>query len=210
MRLILVGPPGAGKGTQATRLSESLTIPHISTGDMLRAARKAGTELGKKAAAFMDSGGLVPDELVIDMLIERISADDCGKGFLLDGFPRTAPQAEALDAALAKAGVKLDGVVLIRVTDRLVVKRISGRISCSKTGRPYHKEFNPPPSDIEVTQRNDDTPEAIKTRLLKYHAETAPIIPYYHEKGLLREVDGHATPDEVYTRVVEVIGAQVG
>ena len=207
MRRIRVGPPGAGKGTQAARLIESYSIPHISTGDMLRAAKKAGTEMGKKAAEYMDAGNLVPDEVVIGLVIDRIAEDDCTSGFMLDGFPRTQPQASALNDELDKAGVKLDVVLFIEVPDELIVERITGRRSDPATGAIYHLKFNPPPSDIadRVTQRKDDTEEACIARLKKYHSETAPIIPFYEAKGLIRRVDGNASPDEVSARISKAL-----
>lgn len=207
MRMILVGPPGAGKGTQAARLVTTYNIPHISTGDMLRAAVKAGTELGKQADGYMKSGALVPDELVIAMAIERIGQDDCQAGFMLDGFPRTHAQAAALDQALTDAGVALDSVVLIKVPDELIVERITGRRSDPETGAIYHMTFNPPPAAIadRVKQRKDDTREACEARLAKYHGETAPIIPFYRNKGLLKEIDGVGSPDEVTERLKTVL-----
>lgn len=207
MRMILVGPPGAGKGTQAAILVNKYEIPHISTGDMLRAAVKEGTELGTRADGFMKAGALVPDDLVIAMVIERIAKDDCQKGFMLDGFPRTRPQAEALDEALTEAGVTLDVVVQIEVPDELIVARITGRRSDPETGAIYHLEFRPPPDDVKdrLVQRKDDTEEACKARLAKYHSETAPIIPFYRDKGLLEEVDGVGSPDEVTGRVAAVL-----
>lgn len=207
MRMILVGPPGAGKGTQAAKLIDQYNIPHISTGDMLRAAVKAGTELGKQADGFMKSGALVPDELVIAMAIERIGQDDCKIGFMLDGFPRTHAQAEALDRALLAAGVALDAVVLIKTPDELIVTRITGRRSDPETGAIYHLTFNPPPADVaeRVVQRKDDTEEACQARLQKYHSETAPIIPFYRDKGLLKEVDGVGTPDQVTERITRAL-----
>ncbi len=207
MRLILVGPPGAGKGTQAKRLTTSLNVPHVSSGDMLREARAEGTELGKKAGALMDKGELVPDDLVISMVIERIGKEDCNKGFMLDGFPRTRPQAEALDVALSAAKVQLNAVVLIEAADEVIERRITGRRTDPKSGRIYHVEFDPPPEGIEVTQRSDDTAEAVKARLQKYHRDTAPIIPYYEDKGLLKRVDGLKTPDEVTASMLSVLGA---
>jgi adenylate kinase len=206
-RLILVGPPGAGKGTQAKRLIDHLRIPHISTGDMLREARAKGTELGKKAGELMDKGELVPDEVVIQMVVERIAEPDAQTGFMLDGFPRTRPQAEALDEALEKANVQLDGVILIDVDDSVIEKRITGRRSDPKTGAIYHVESNPPPAGVEVVQRADDTAEAVQKRLEKYHRDTAPIIPYYEDKGLLQKVDGLASPDEVTQRMLTALGA---
>lgn len=207
MRMILVGPPGAGKGTQAARLLASYQIPHISTGDMLRAAVKEGTAMGKQADEYMKGGNLVPDEVVIGMVIERIAKSDCEKGFMLDGFPRTQAQAAALDAELTKASVKLDVVLFIEVPDELIVERITGRRSDPDTGTIYHLTFNPPPADVadRVVQRKDDTEVACIARLEKYHSETAPIIPFYEEKGLIRRVDGNAAPDEVTARIKAVL-----
>lgn len=203
MRMILVGPPGAGKGTQAARLVGTYSIPHISTGDMLRAAVKAGTELGKQADDFMSKGQLVPDEVVIGMVIERIGEDDCAEGFMLDGFPRTRPQAEALAKALDDASISLDAVVLIEVDDALIEDRIVKRRSDPETGEIYHLDFRPPPPEIadRVVQRKDDTAEACQKRLAKYHSETAPIVPFYEAAGLLKRVDGVGTPDEVELRI---------
>ena len=207
MRLILVGPPGAGKGTQAKRLVDRLNVPHISTGDMLRAAVKAGTALGKQAEAIMKAGQLVPDELVIDMVKERIAQPDAAKGFMLDGFPRTRPQAEALDTALAAAGVKLDAVVLIDVADEIIEKRVTGRRSNPETGDIYHVDYNPPPEGVQVVQRADDRADAVRERLAKYHRDTAPIIPFYEDKGMLKRIDGLASPNEVTERLLNAIGA---
>ena len=208
MRMILVGPPGAGKGTQAVHLVERFKISHISTGDMLRAAVSEGTALGKQADGYMKAGGLVPDDLVIAMVIERIGKPDCAKGFMLDGFPRTRPQAEALDVELRKAGVALDVVLQIEVPDDLIVERITGRRLDPDTGDIYHIKFKPPPADIagRVTQRKDDTEEACRARLEKYHSETAPIIPFYEAQGTLKRVDGNAAPDEVSRRIEQVLG----
>ena len=208
MRMILVGPPGAGKGTQAVHLVERFKISHISTGDMLRAAVNEGTELGKQADGYMKAGGLVPDELVIALVIERIGKPDCAKGFMLDGFPRTRPQAEALDVELHKAGVALDVVLQIEVPDNLIVERITGRRLDPDTGDIYHMKFKPPAADIagRVMQRKDDTEEACRARLEKYHSETAPIIPFYEAQGRLKRVDGNAAPDEVSQRIRQVLG----
>ena len=208
MRMILVGPPGAGKGTQAVHLVERFKISHISTGDMLRAAVSEGTELGKQADGYMKAGGLVPDDLVIAMVIERIGKPDCAKGFMLDGFPRTRPQAEALDVELQKAGVALDVVLQIEVPDDLIVERITGRRLDPDTGDIYHVKFKPPPANIagRVIQRKDDTEEACRARLEKYHSETAPIIPFYEAQGTLKRVDGNAAPDEVSRRIEQVLG----
>jgi adenylate kinase len=207
MRMILVGPPGAGKGTQAARLVEHFHIPHISTGDMLRAAVKEGTELGKKADGFMKAGQLVPDDVVIGMVIERIAKADCKDGFMLDGFPRTQPQAAALDAEMRRVGIALDKVLLIEVPDELILDRITGRRTDPETGTIYHMTFNPPPTAVlgRVVQRKDDTAEACTARLEKYHSETAPIVPFYQDAGLLARVDGNAAPDEVTARILAAL-----
>lgn len=206
MRLILVGPPGAGKGTQAKRLVEKLGVPHISTGDMLREARAAGTELGKKAGELMDQGLLVPDDVVIGLVEERIAKPDAERGFMLDGFPRTRPQAEALDIALERSGNQLDAVVQIDVADEVIETRITGRRSCKATGKIFHVEFDPPPPGVEVVQRSDDTAEAVRARLEKYHRDTAPIIPFYEERKLLRKVNGLQAPDQVTAEILSVLG----
>jgi|SRR6188508_239288 adenylate kinase len=205
--MILIGPPGAGKGTQAQRLVEQFSIPHISSGDMLRAAVAEGTELGRQADGFMKAGGLVPDDVVIGMVIERIGKPDAAAGFMLDGFPRTRPQAEALDAALAEASVALDRVLLIEVPDGLIVERIVGRRSDPQTGAIYHLKFNPPPPEIagRLVQRKDDTEEACRARLDKYHSETAPIVPFYEAKGVLVRVNGDGPPDQVTRRIVDAL-----
>ena len=207
MRLILIGPPGAGKGTQAEYLVERFQIPHISSGDMLRSAVAAGTDLGKQADGFMKAGQLVPDELVIAMIIERTAQPDCAKGFILDGFPRTRLQAEALAVDLAKAGVTLDAVVLIEVPDSRIVERVTGRRMDPETGDIYHVQFKPPPSDIapRVVQRKDDTEEACTARLEKYHAETAPIVPFYRHQGLLKRINGDTTPEAVTARIAAIL-----
>ena len=203
MRMILVGPPGAGKGTQAARLVDTYGIPHISSGDMLRAAVKAGTAMGVEADRYMKAGQLVPDEVVIGMILERIAAPDCARGFMLDGFPRTIPQAEALDAAMTRAGVAIDVVLLFEVPDALIVERGVGRRNDPITGRIYHIKFDPPPAEVSdrLVHRKDDHEEAINQRLRYYHDWTAPIMPFYEGKGLLRRVDGVGTPDEVSARV---------
>ena len=207
MRMILIGPPGAGKGTQAARLVDSLGILHLSTGDMLRAAVAEGTDLGKQADGFMKSGQLVPDELVIAMVVERIGKADCAEGFMLDGFPRTRAQAEALGSALTEAGAALDLVLVIEVPDELIVGRITGRRMDPETGEIYHVEFRPPPAEVagRVVQRKDDTEEAVKARLEKYHSETAPVIPFYDGQGLVRRVPGEGTPDEVAAAIAAVL-----
>ncbi len=208
MRLILVGPPGAGKGTQAAELISRLQIQHLSTGDMLRAAVSQGTELGKQADGHMRSGGLVPDDLVIPIVIERIQQPDCQNGFILDGFHRTRPQAEALDTALQAAGVQLDAVLLIEVPDELIVERITGRRMDPVTKVIYHLKFNPPPAEVadRLEHRKDDTEQACRARLGKYHSETAPIIPFYESRGLLRRIDGVGTPQAITARAFEALG----
>lgn len=207
MRMIFIGPPGAGKGTQAARLVDSHGIAHISTGDMLRAAVKAGTDLGKEAQRYMSAGQLVPDSVIIGLVNERIQEPDCAKGFLLDGFPRTLPQAEALDVALDGAGVELDHVLVLEVADDLIVNRITGRRTDPVTGEIYHLEFKPPPADIvdRLVHRKDDTEEACRARLASYHRQTAPIIPFYEAKGLVRRVDGVGSLEEVSARITQAL-----
>jgi adenylate kinase len=207
MRMILVGPPGAGKGTQAARLVDKFRIPHISSGDMLRAAVKEGTELGQEADRYMKLGSLVPDEVVIGMIIERIGKPDCAEGFMLDGFPRTLPQAQALDAALAKAGVALDAVAVIEVPDQLLEERACGRRTDPETGKIYHLKYTPPPAEIasRLVHRKDDTVEAVTTRVQKYHSETVPIIPFYEGKGILKRIDGVGDPDQITQRLVAAL-----
>ena len=207
MRMIFIGPPGAGKGTQAARLVDRYAIPHISTGDMFRAAVKAGTPLGKKASEYMSAGKLVPDEVTIGLVRERIAHDDAREGFLLDGFPRTVPQAEALREALSADGVTLDAVLLLEVPDQLIVDRITGRRSDPETGAIYHLVFSPPPAEVvdRLVHRKDDTEEACRSRLEAYHAQTAPLVPFYDAEGLLARVDGVGKPDEVTERIVSAL-----
>ncbi|HWU88130.1 MAG TPA: adenylate kinase [Kofleriaceae bacterium] len=209
MRMILVGPPGAGKGTQAGRLVDTYRIPHISSGDMLRAAVKEGTQLGQEADRYMKTGKLVPDEVVIGMILERIAKPDCAQGFMLDGFPRTRPQAEALDRAMREARVELDAVVLIEVPDALLEERAVGRRSDPETGAIYHLKYNPPPPEIvgRLVHRKDDTVEAVTMRVQKYHSETAPIIPFYLAKGILKRVDGVGDPDAITQRISAVLAS---
>jgi len=204
-----VGPPGAGKGTQAARLVDKLKIPHISSGDMLRAAVKEGTELGVAADRFMKAGELVPDEVVIGMILERIAKPDAATGFMLDGFPRTVPQAEALDQAMVDAGFAIDRVLLIEVPDTLIVERGVGRRNDPVTGRIYHIKFDPPPEEIaaSLVHRKDDTEEAITKRLAYYHDWTEATLRYYEAKGLLRKVDGVGTPDEVAARITSALAS---
>lgn len=208
-RLMMLGPPGAGKGTQAKRLAARLDIPHVSTGDMLRAARRKGTEMGEKAAEYMDAGKLVPDEVVIGIVRDRLDEDDAERGFILDGFPRTRPQAEAL----ADMGVELDAVINIDVADDEVVSRLGGRLSCPSCGAVYHEEANPPSEDDVcdncghqgLVKREDDQPEAIRERLEEYHQKTAPLIEFYDGRGVLENVDGVGSPDEVTDRIADRI-----
>lgn len=208
MRIIFIGPPGAGKGTQAARLVERFGIPHVSTGDMLRAAVKAGTEMGRVAEGYMTAGKLLPDDVVVGLVRERLQAPDAAAGVLLDGFPRTVPQAEALDAMLKGEGIALDAVVLLEVPDDLIVSRIVGRREDPVTKAIYHLEFSPPPADVvdRLVHRKDDTEEAVRTRLGAYHAQTAPIIPFYEAKGLVRRVDGTGTMDAVTARCFAALG----
>lgn len=208
MRMILVGPPGAGKGTQAARLVDKYRFTHISSGDMLRAAVKEGTQLGLDADRYMKAGQLVPDDVVIGMILERIGKPDCATGFMLDGFPRTRPQAEALDAAMANAAVALDAVVLIEVPDQLLEERAVGRRTDPESGTIYHLKYNPPPDDVvaRLVHRKDDTIEAVKYRVEKYHSDTKPILPFYAAKGVLKNVDGVGSPDEITERIIAVLG----
>jgi adenylate kinase len=212
MKLILLGPPGAGKGTQAKRLEESRGLKQLSTGDMLRAAVAAGTPLGLEADRIMKAGKLVPDGIMIDMIADRIDQPDCARGVILDGFPRTVRQAEALDAMLAKRGQGLDAVIEMVVDDAILVDRIAGRYSCAKCGAVYHDQTRQPKlagkCDIcgsqEFKRRPDDNPQTVQARLHEYYQQTAPIVPYYKQKGLLRQVDGMAEVDAV-TRQIEAV-----
>lgn len=208
MRLIFIGPPGAGKGTQCARITDSLGIPHVSTGDMFRAAVKQGTPMGLQAKSYMDAGQLVPDQVVIGMVRERLSAADVASGFLLDGFPRTVPQAEALQATLADIGQDLDAVILLEVPDALIVERIVGRRTDLETGRIYHLVFDPPPAEVEsrLVHRSDDTEDAVRERLGAYHRQTAPLVPFYDAAGALRPVDGVGSVDEVSGRLLAALG----
>jgi len=206
MRLILVGPPASGKGTQSKILVERLGVPQISTGDMLRAARAAGTELGKSADEYMKLGKLVPDEVVIGLVQERLQLPDAQKGFILDGFPRTVPQADALDVLLKSLGVSLNYVVQIDVPRELLVERATLRRTDVRTGQIYHLKYSPPPPDAVLEHRADDHEEKVVTRLNEYDAMTAALLPHYQAKGLLRRVDGTGTPKEVTGRIFAAIG----
>lgn len=209
MNLILLGPPGAGKGTQARRLRHMLGIVQLSTGDMLRALAQSGSALGIKAKEFMDSGRLVSDDLMIDMIAERIEQPDCRKGFILDGFPRTVAQAEALDAMFEPLGRGLDRVIEISVDDDALVERITGRFACARCGAGYHDVFQRPSEDgvcddcghTEFVRRADDTAETVCARLEAYHAQTAPLLPYYRKRGVLSSVDGMAEIDAVARQI---------
>jgi len=205
MLIVLVGPPGSGKGTQAKGLTGRYGIPQISTGDMLRAAKKAGT-LDRQLLEMMDKGGLVPDEVVIDLIDKRIDADDCKPGFLLDGFPRTVPQAEALGALLGRRGRSLGAVLQLDVPRSALEERLVHRRSDKRTGQIYHLVYNPPPPGAEVEHRADDRPEAVGKRLDAYETMTAALLPYYQAKGLLRRVDGVGKPEEVTARVLAALG----
>lgn len=211
--LILLGAPGAGKGTQAQRLATRFGIPQISTGDMLRAARREGTPLGKKAESFMTAGKLVPDEVVIGLVEERLRQPDAKAGFILDGFPRTIPQAEALDAVLQKLGRKQLRVIDVQVPEQVLVERLGGRLSCPKDGASYHVKFTPPKKDnvcdvcgTALVTRADDKPEAIAQRLREYHEKTAPLVSYYKSKSVLRTVDGVGELEVVLDRIVRALG----
>jgi len=215
MNLILLGPPGAGKGTQAQRLVKTLKVPQISTGDMLREARAAGTPLGLEAQKYMEKGELVPDEVVTGLVEERLKADDCGPGYMLDGFPRTVVQAETLEKTLDRMDKKLDHVVLIKVDDEVIVERITGRRSCPECGKIYHVVFDPPKDGIcvcgykgDFVQRADDTEEVVRERLKVYYSQTAPLVDFYGKQWLVREVEGTGTPDEVFQKVRASIGLE--
>jgi adenylate kinase len=211
MRLLLLGPPGAGKGTQAERIAAKYRVPHLSTGDMLREAVAADTEIGRQAKSIMDAGRLVPDDVMIRLVAERIAKPDCVRGFVLDGFPRTLAQAEALDTLLAERGLELDMVLEIAVDDDALVDRISGRFACAGCGAGYHDRFKQPKvsgvcdacGSREFVRREDDNAETVRSRLEAYHAQTAPLLPYYRNKGLLSVVDGMAEIDQVTAEVFE-------
>ena len=208
LNLVLLGPPGSGKGTQGERLQEDLRLPYYATGDILRAAVREETELGKTAKQYMDAGDLVPDEVIVGVIAERIASSEALDGFILDGFPRTTPQAEALDAKLEELGRAVTAVLLIDVSDDEVVRRLGGRRTCAENGHVFHVEFNPPKQDgvcdidgSELIVRDDDKPEVIRKRLETYHAKTEPLVEYYDHRSVLRRIEGAAPPDEVTEEV---------
>jgi adenylate kinase len=215
MNLILLGPPGAGKGTQAKRLEDRHSLVQLSTGDMLRAVVASGAPLGQQAKEIMAAGKLMPDELMIEMIADRITKPDCSTGFILDGFPRTVPQAEALDHMLEEKGLKLDHVIEMKVDDAALVERITGRYTCAKCGQGYHDKFQTPKvsgvcdvcGSTEFTRRADDNAETVTTRLAAYHKQTAPILPYYKERGVLETVDGMADIDVVTEQIEALLKA---
>lgn len=214
MKIIMLGAPGAGKGTQAKQIAGKYSIPHISTGDIFRANIKSGTDLGKKAKEYMDQGLLVPDELTCDLVMDRIQQDDCKNGFVLDGFPRTIPQAEALDAALTKIGEKMDYAIDVDVPDENIVNRMSGRRACLDCGATYHIVSLPPKTEgkcdhcgSDLVLREDDKPETVQKRLTVYHDQTQPLIDYYKNQGILKSVDGTQPMEAVFTAITDILGA---
>ena len=213
MKIIMLGAPGAGKGTQAKKIAAKYGIPHISTGDIFRANIKEGTELGKKAKTYMDQGLLVPDELVVDLVVDRLQQDDCKKGYVLDGFPRTIPQAESLDAALAKVGDKMEYAIDVNVPDENIVNRMGGRRAGVGCGATYHIVYNPTKVEgicdacgEKLILRDDDKPETVQKRLGVYHEQTQPLIDYYTKAGILKEVDGTVDMEEVFQNIVQILG----
>ena len=208
LNLILLGPPGSGKGTQAERLQEDFRLPYYATGEILRAAVREGAELGNKAKAYMDRGDLVPDDVMVGVIADRISDAEAADGFILDGFPRTTAQAEALDAKMEELGRQLTAAILIEVADSEVIRRLSGRRTCVKEGHVFHIELDPPKNDgicdicgARLEIRADDQPEVVRNRLAQYHEKTEPLVSYYEDRGILRRVDGSREPDEVNDRI---------
>ena len=213
MKIIMLGAPGAGKGTQAKMIADKYQVPHISTGDIFRANIKNGTELGKKAKEYMDQGQLVPDELTVEILLDRVAQDDCKNGYVLDGFPRTIPQADVLDKELTKLGDKVDYAINVDVPDENIIRRMSGRRACLKCGATYHIEHIPPKQEgicdtcgSELVQRDDDKPETVKNRLSVYHEQTQPLIDYYTKKNILKTVDGTKDMQEVFNEITGILG----
>lgn len=214
MKIIMLGAPGAGKGTQAKKIADKYQIPHISTGDIFRANIKNGTELGKKAKTYMDQGLLVPDELVVDLVVDRLAQEDCKNGCVLDGFPRTIPQAESLDAALAAKGETIDYAIDVDVPDENIINRMSGRRACVGCGATYHVVYAPTKEEgicdrcgEKLILRDDDKAETVKKRLDVYHEQTQPLIDYYTGKGVLKSVDGTKDMEEVFQAIVDILGA---
>lgn len=214
MKIIMLGAPGAGKGTQAKKIAEKYQVPHISTGDIFRSNIKQGTELGMKAKQFMDQGLLVPDEVTIGMLLDRIHQSDCGNGYVLDGFPRTIPQAESLTKALKELEETIDYAIDVDVPDENIVKRMAGRRACPTCGATFHTEFAPPKKEgicdvcgAELVLRDDDKPETVQKRLSVYHEQTQPLIEYYKKAGVLTSVDGTKEMNEVFECIVQILGA---
>ena len=212
MKIVMLGAPGAGKGTQAKMIADKYQIPHISTGDIFRANIKEGTELGKEAKSYMDKGQLVPDELTVKILLDRVAKDDCKKGYVLDGFPRTIPQAEVLEDALTKLGDKIDFAINVEVPDENIVRRMGGRRACLACGATYHVEHIPPKAEgicdrcsKELVLRDDDKPETVQKRLDVYHQQTQPLIDFYHKREVLREVDGTLDMKEVFKSIVAIL-----
>ncbi len=214
MKIVMLGAPGAGKGTQAKKIADKYNVPHISTGDIFRANIKEGTELGKKAKTYMDQGLLVPDELVVDLVVDRVKNDDCKNGYVLDGFPRTIPQAECLDKALAEMNDKMDYAINIDVPDENIISRMGGRRACVGCGATYH--IVNIPSKVEgicdrcggeLILRDDDKPETVKKRLDVYHDQTQPLIDYYTNKGIIKDVDGTMEMDDVFNAIINILGA---
>lgn len=213
MKIVMLGAPGAGKGTQAKMIAEKYSIPHVSTGDIFRANIKNGTELGKEAKQYMDQGKLVPDELTVKILLDRVAQDDCKNGYVLDGFPRTIPQANVLDEALTKLGDKIDFAVNVDVPDENIINRMGGRRACVACGATYHVQFNAPKTEgicdacgKELIIRDDDKPETVKNRLSVYHDQTQPLIDFYEAKGVLKSVDGTVDMKDVFAAIVEILG----
>ena len=213
MKIIMLGAPGAGKGTQAKMIADKYGVPHISTGDIFRANIKNGTELGMEAKKYMDQGLLVPDELTVRILLDRVAQDDCKNGYVLDGFPRTIPQAEVLDSELTKLGDHIDYAINVDVPDENIVKRMSGRRACLTCGATYHIEHVPPKKEgicdvcgCELVLRDDDKPETVKNRLNVYHEQTQPLIDFYTEKGVLKTVDGTVPMEEVFAAITAILG----
>lgn len=213
MKVIMLGAPGAGKGTQAKRIADKYGVPHISTGDIFRANMKNGTELGMEAKKYMDAGQLVPDELTVKILLDRVAQDDCKNGYVLDGFPRTIPQAEVLDKALAELGDHVDYAIDVDVPDENIVRRMSGRRACTGCGATYHIEHVPPKAEgicdrcgETLVLRDDDKPETVQNRLKVYHDQTQPLISYYTNKGILRTVDGTKDMEDVFAAITEILG----